>query len=106
MSYKHPDTITYWLKTDPDRFGNPNWSSPSTAKVRWEDGARLVLTNTGREIKGSSTIFTQSDFLNIGDQIYLGKSTENSPVVGSFEILQKEIIKNLRGTKVIYSYIL
>lgn len=106
MSYKHRDKITYWIKTDPDRYGNPNWDGPYFANVRWEDSARLVLTNTGREVKGRSTIYCQSDFLNIGDQVYLGTSTELKPVVGSFEVLQFEKISNLRGTKTTYSYIL
>lgn len=106
MSYKHPHTITYWVKTTVDRYGNPSWDGPNTAKVRWEDGARLVLTNTGREVKGRSTIYAQSDILNIGDQVYLGTSEELSPVSGSFEVLSREMISNLRGTKTVHSYVL
>lgn len=105
-SYKYPTIVTYWIKSTVDRFGSPTWIGPKKAKVRWEDGQRIFLTNTGRELKGRSTIYTESDFMNPGDHVYKGSSNSTKPIVGAFEILAEEHVPSLRGNKTTHSYVL
>ena len=105
MINKHPDDITYWKKGGVDYMGQPQWDGPYVDVCRWEDEERLFITDNGREERGRSTLYAATDFLEIGDYVYQGLSAETSPPTGSFEVKQPRKIKNLRGTKVEYRYI-
>jgi len=105
MINKHPDTIAYWKKGGVDHMGQPSWDGPHNAPCRWEDEQRLYLTSDGREYRGRSTIYTKTDLLGIGDYVLEGGSEESEPPTRSYEVKHPRKIKNLRGTKVEYRYI-
>ena len=102
---KFPNKFTYWKKGDLDYMGSPSWDGPYVANCRWEDEQRLYLTDTGREARGRSTLYTQKQLLEIGDYVYEGVSDSEEPPTGSFEVKQPRKIGNLRGTRVEYRYV-
>lgn len=105
MINKHPDQFTYWKSEGTDHMNQPNWVGPFTKPCRWEDEQRLYISDTGKEARGRSTIYTTKEFVDIGDYVVEGVSTESVPPSGAFEVKQPRKIKSIRGTKVEYRII-
>ena len=106
MIDKFPQTLTYWKKDGLDQVNQPIWDGPYVTKCRWEEKQRLYITETGREVRGNSTVYLPEDLITQGDYVYKGESTKSSPDSKSFEVKRNNSISNLRGTKMQYSYIL
>ncbi len=105
-AYRYNILITYWNVLSVNRYGQPVYSTPKEAKVRWEDRQRLFLTENGREVRGNSIVYAETGILQTGDYVFKGSSTALAPPTGSFEVKQPRQVQNLRGTKTEFRYIL
>lgn len=105
MTNKHPDKLTYWKAGETDYTGQPVWGPPTLIYCRWEDEQKIYLTATGREERGRSVIYAKFGGLEIGDYVINGESLDTEPPYDAFEVKQPRRIKNLRGTRVEYRYI-
>lgn len=98
MSGKHHQEVTIWRKGGLDMNGLPTWSAPIHTKVRWEEETKLFTDSTGREVRGSGTIYFPDKVFAIGDFIVKGTYTDATPVKGAVEIKNERSISNLSGT--------
>ena len=105
QDYKHPDTMTYWIREGTDQYNQPAWSGPFTARCRWEDESRLFIDENGREARGRSTVYVAEDLLKIGDRVMKGENTSTTPDARSWEVRQPREIPSLMGDKREYRYI-
>ena len=102
---KYPNKFTYWRKIGIDYTGVPEWDGPHVANCRWEDEQRLYITDSGREARGRSTLYTTKQLLDIGDYVYEGVSDKEVPPTNSYEVKQPRKIGNIRGTRVEHRYV-
>lgn len=96
--FKH--TATYWQVTaENDGYGGKTFASPVTVNVQWQDVQEKFVDNAGEEKVSRAKIFVRQD-MSPGDYIYLGTSTESSPLdqSGAYEIKAFSKISNLKNT--------
>ena len=82
MSYLtrlHKQTITYWANPVPDGYGGNTFDAPTAIIGRWEDKMELFTDEKGEEKRSTAVVFLGQDVVE-GEYLYLGTSTETSPI--------------------------
>jgi len=72
-------TITYWAPSSYDKFGVGTYDDPVTVIGRWEDKQELFIDVNGKEVRSSSIVYLEDD-VETGGYLYLGESTETTPI--------------------------
>lgn len=98
--------ITIWRSNGVDRYGQPMYKEPLNVRGRWEDAERLYINEQGREVRGRSTVYLQEDLAKSGDYMLFGKSEATTPPVDAYEVKQRRVIANQRGTRKECRYVL
>lgn len=99
---KHPQKATIWRTSGLNPDGSTGFSLIGTFNCRWEDSQTLRLSGMDRFTLSRSTVFFEEDIFEIGDRVFEGVSSANSPEPNSFEIKDKMRTPNLSGTE--YEY--
>lgn len=71
-------TATLWEDNGVDSAGDPEFSSPETILVRWEQKEVVFHGSDGSELRASHVVYLGQD-VNVGDYLYLGTSVQSSP---------------------------
>ena len=95
---KHPQKATVWRGGGINPDGSTGFTLVGTFDVRWEDSQTLRLTGVERFTLSRSIVFFPNDVFEIGDLIFEGVSTSQSPEPRAFEIKDKMRTPNLSGT--------
>lgn len=101
-----PQTLTRWRSGGKDKYGQPTGYIIEVIPCRYEEANRLYVREDGQHERSRATIYTGSDSLDLGDMVAVGDhSSSSTPIGGSFEIKNKRITTNQRGTRTEYRYI-
>lgn len=105
--YQFPQTITVWRQDGiPDVTGQRGWTR-RVLKARYQSVNRLYVREDGESVRSLAYVYTKEDSLQIGDRVALGEFTNSSPstVKGAYDIKQRRVITNMRGTRSEFRYI-
>jgi hypothetical protein len=97
MKYIHEFTV--WNTQGIDTYSQPSWSAPIHVRGREEKKVTLFLNAQGREERGSSRIYLETDVARLGGHVVRGTSDSSTPTALSKEIKDARAIPNLRGTR-------
>ena len=99
-------TVTHWIRTGQDRYNKPTFSAPTELTGRWEGGKGLDRSATMEEKINSARVYLSSAVAP-GDYLYLGASSEDSPldVTDAAEVKGCASTPSVSGNKVLYTAI-
>jgi hypothetical protein len=103
MKYIH--NFTVWNPQGVDAYGQPSWSAPIHVRGREEQIETVFLNPQGREERGSSRIYLESDVAKVAGHIVRETSASTTPIATSKEIRNRREVPNLRGTRIEYRVI-
>lgn len=103
---KATQEFTYWKKSGVDIHGQPGWDGPHYFRGRFEVTQTVFLNVDGRETRGDATIYSEKTNAQLGDVVFVGRSSSETPENTAREIRSYRAIPNLRGTRTEYRLIL
>lgn len=94
-------TVTIWRRNGQDSWGNGIYTSPQTAKCRWEDSQEMFVDKTGKEVASKAKVFLLSSAAKSDDYVFLGTSAASDPqqVTGAYEVRGVRNTPDLRNLK-------
>lgn len=104
--YQLPHKLTRW-RSDGQRdiYGQTGYTV-EVLKCRYTEVSRMYVDYEGEEKRSTARIYTQDDMLEIGDMVIKGDfACSPQPVKGSYEIKNRRVIDNQRGTRTEWRYI-
>lgn len=105
--YQFPQTITVWRQDGiPDVTGQRGWTR-FVIKARYQAVNRIYVREDGENQRSLAYVYTKEDSLKLGDRVALGEFADTTPttVKGAYDIKQRRVITNMRGTRSEYRYI-
>jgi len=72
-------TVTRWPVDDPLGDGGYAYGSPVTFAARWQDKIELFVSAAGKEEHSQAIVYSIAP-VHTGDYLFLGISTETSPL--------------------------
>jgi len=105
LKHTFVDSVTLWKKSGVDAFGQPAFEAPVVFNARWEDIENYVISVEKRDRVASGVIYYDGveQTIDTGDYLYLGISSDLSPVTSSMEVITIKLTKSLSGKRREYS---
>lgn len=106
MSYidrQHKQTITYWGSPVSDGRGGSTFATPVTFQGRWTGRQEMFIDPQGEEHLSSAIVGVDRE-MDLGGYLYLGTSTETTPMTvdGAFQIRQRKKTTSMNGRRTRY----
>lgn len=100
-------TVVYWGSPVPDGYGGFTFAEAVEKTVRYEQKQELY-TDENMEQKAAKAIVFSAEAFDLGGFVFEGSfvdldsDTSNPVTCGAFEIVHREKIPSVKGTKFIY----
>ena len=83
-----PEKCTIWNKGANDGFGGISWLGPFVVDCRIAYSSQQFTDTNGDQLSSTSLLYTDSDKLHIGSQVYFGESLALSPISAANDVRQ------------------